>query len=78
MQALRRVISNALPTGVRGMGSGPSVSAEARWASYSPKAPEVSPAEQQKAIRKEMIGFLLLGRGLGLGLLMQLHDVSNT
>mmetsp|Transcript_4975 Transcript_4975/g.12214 ORF Transcript_4975/g.12214 Transcript_4975/m.12214 type:complete len:127 (-) Transcript_4975:344-724(-) len=61
MQALRKVVSNAVPMGTRAMAGGPSVSAEARWAQYFPKAKAETPTETAKNVRKEMIGFLLLG-----------------
>ena len=35
--------------------------AESNWARFFPKPPEPSPHEAQKSVRKEMIGFLLLG-----------------
>lgn len=43
------------------MGGTPSVTAETRWARYFPKAPEQTPAEVNKNVRKEVIGFLILG-----------------
>ncbi len=43
------------------MGGGPSISAEARWARYFPKPPEPTQQEVQKNVRKEVIGFLILG-----------------
>ncbi|KAF5828149.1 hypothetical protein DUNSADRAFT_18122 [Dunaliella salina] len=60
MQGLRRVAQQVLPAGVRRMGGG-GVSSEQRWAPYFPKAPEPTPQQAQKNLRKEMIGFLILG-----------------
>ncbi|KAJ9528980.1 hypothetical protein QJQ45_000544 [Haematococcus lacustris] len=61
MQALRKTAQVALQ-GVRRMGGGaPSITPEARWQAYFPKAPEGTPQENQKALRKEVIGFMILG-----------------
>jgi hypothetical protein len=65
MQALRRALQRTsllpVPSNVRHMGGAPSVTPEARWARYFPEAPDPTPAELQKSVRKEIIGFLILG-----------------
>lgn len=61
MQALRKVVQNAVPQGTRSMAGGSSVTPEARWGVYFPKATLETTPETAKAVRKEMIGFLLLG-----------------
>mmetsp|Transcript_4872 Transcript_4872/g.10462 ORF Transcript_4872/g.10462 Transcript_4872/m.10462 type:complete len:128 (+) Transcript_4872:163-546(+) len=68
MQALRnsaRVLMRAAQ-GTRGMAT---KTAEEYWAPYFPKNKPVTAAENQKALRKEMFGFLLLGPA-GAGLML--------
>ncbi|PNH05938.1 hypothetical protein TSOC_007748 [Tetrabaena socialis] len=59
MQALRRSVSKLLP-GVRRMGTDSSLTADKIWAPHFPK-PEVTTEQVKKNVKKELIGFALLG-----------------
>lgn len=60
MQGLKKIVHAAMP-GTRSMGGTPSVSPELRWQRFFPTPPEPSPQAQAKSVRKEMLGFLILG-----------------
>lgn len=70
MQALRKVVQAAVP-GTRSMAGAGAQTCEARWAKYFPQPP-VSQAQAQKSVRKEMIGFLLLGPASALAMVYDL------
>lgn len=68
MQSLRQAARLALRTaqGSRGMAT---KTAEETWTNYFPKPKAESPEQTAKHVRKEMIGFLLLGP-IGAGLMI--------